>query len=172
MGTIRVYILARDLGVTSSDIIKKCHVEGKKLLAVKNHMSPLSAHVADTIRAWFEKIPNDVDDYICTIKFPFQVNTSFLKYSHSITIPTKYNSTLKKHVSSGHHEITPLISKCIAISGYVYHYDSRYRPYYQIKIPQKEYRAISKLYHLGQSIDVVLKIYKSSIKVYLKETKE
>jgi len=64
MGTIRVYILAKDLGVKSSDIIKKCHLEGEKLLAVKNHMSPLSAHVADTVRTWFEKMPNDVDDHI------------------------------------------------------------------------------------------------------------
>jgi translation initiation factor IF-2 len=47
-----VYILAKELGVKSTAIVKKCQDEG---LDVKNHMSTISAGLAATIREWFEK---------------------------------------------------------------------------------------------------------------------
>ena len=40
MATTRVYILANELGVKSSAIVKKCQDEG---LDVKNHMAAISA---------------------------------------------------------------------------------------------------------------------------------
>jgi len=55
VATTRVHILARELGVKSSAIIKKCQDEG---LDVKNHMAVLSAGLAATIREWFTEGEN------------------------------------------------------------------------------------------------------------------
>ena len=55
MATTRVYILARELGVKSSSIVKKCQDEG---LDIKNHMSVISAGLAATIREWFSEGEN------------------------------------------------------------------------------------------------------------------
>jgi len=55
LATTRVYILARELGVKSSAIVKKCQSEG---LDVKNHMAAISAGLAATIREWFSEGEN------------------------------------------------------------------------------------------------------------------
>ncbi len=55
MATTRVYILAKELGIKSTAIVKKCQDEG---LDVKNHMSVLSAGLAATIREWFSEGDN------------------------------------------------------------------------------------------------------------------
>ncbi len=52
MAATRVYILAKELGVKSTAIVKKCQNEG---LDVKNHMSWISAGLAATIREWFSE---------------------------------------------------------------------------------------------------------------------
>ena len=55
MAVTRVYILAKELGVKSSAIVKKCQDED---LDVKNHMSAISAGLAATIREWFSEGDN------------------------------------------------------------------------------------------------------------------
>ena len=55
MASTRVYILAKELGVKSSAIVKKCQDEG---LDVKNHMSVISAGLAATIHEWFSEGEN------------------------------------------------------------------------------------------------------------------
>ena len=55
MAATRVYILAKELGVKSTAIVKKCQDEG---LDVKNHMSTISAGLAATIREWFSEGEN------------------------------------------------------------------------------------------------------------------
>ncbi|MFB0525334.1 MAG: translation initiation factor IF-2, partial [Phycisphaerae bacterium] len=55
MAATRIYILARELGVKSTAIVKKCQDEG---LDVKNHMSAISAGLAATIREWFSEGEN------------------------------------------------------------------------------------------------------------------
>ena len=55
LAVTRVYILARELGVESTAIVKKCQDEG---LDVKNHMSSISAGLAATIREWFSEGEN------------------------------------------------------------------------------------------------------------------
>ena len=55
MATTRVYILAKELGVKSSAIVKKCQDED---LEIKNHMSVISAGLAATIREWFSEGEN------------------------------------------------------------------------------------------------------------------
>jgi len=55
MAATRVYILAKELGVKSSAIVKKCQDEG---LDVKNHMSAISAGLAATILEWFTEGEN------------------------------------------------------------------------------------------------------------------
>ncbi len=55
MAATRVYILARELGVKSTAIVKKCRDEG---LDVKNHMSAISAGLAATVREWFSEGEN------------------------------------------------------------------------------------------------------------------
>ena len=52
MATTRVYLLARELGVSSTAIMKKCQNEG---LDIKNHMAVISAGLAATIREWFSE---------------------------------------------------------------------------------------------------------------------
>ncbi len=49
--TIRVHNLARELGVSSKDIVDKCQAEG--IDAIKNHMSTVSVGLAATLREWF-----------------------------------------------------------------------------------------------------------------------
>ena len=66
MATTRVYILARELDIKSSAIVKKCHDEG---LDVKNHMSVISAGLAATIREWFSE-----GDNITTVETAEKVN--------------------------------------------------------------------------------------------------
>ncbi|MFC1765726.1 translation initiation factor IF-2 [Planctomycetota bacterium] len=55
MAATRIYILAKELGVKSSAVVKKCQDEG---LDVKNHMSAISAGLAATIREWFSEGEN------------------------------------------------------------------------------------------------------------------
>ena len=55
MAATRGYILAKELGIISSAIVKKCQDEG---LDVKNHMSAISAGLAATIREWFTEGEN------------------------------------------------------------------------------------------------------------------
>jgi len=47
---MRVFELARELGVTSKVVLTKCRAEG---LEIKNHMSTLSAGQEATVREWF-----------------------------------------------------------------------------------------------------------------------
>ena len=172
MGSTRVYILAKELGIRSCDILKKCDFEGKRLVAVKNHMSPISDDVAAAIRTWFGKRSDDLDGHICTIQFSFTVNKSFVNTStHPITIPTEHNSVLRRHIPSDHHEIALCISDYITVSGYIYYGVSSWGPYYQIKIPRQEYSTIPEHYQVGQLINVEVKISKSIIKVYLRRAK-
>ncbi len=62
MASTRVYLLAKELGIKSTAIVKKCQSEG---LDIKNHMSVLSvtfvwlsAGLAATIREWFSEGEN------------------------------------------------------------------------------------------------------------------
>lgn len=55
MASTRVYILAKELGVKSASIVKKCQDEG---LDIKNHMSVIKAGLAATIREWFSEGEN------------------------------------------------------------------------------------------------------------------
>ncbi len=48
----RVFELARQIGVTSKQILAKCRAEG---LDIKNHMTALSAGLEATIREWFSE---------------------------------------------------------------------------------------------------------------------
>jgi hypothetical protein len=55
LATTRVYILAKEIGVKSSAVVKKCQDEG---LDIKNHMSVISAGLAATIHEWFSEGEN------------------------------------------------------------------------------------------------------------------
>jgi translation initiation factor IF-2 len=56
LAATRVYILAKELGVKSTAIIKKCEDEG--LENINNHMATISAGLAATIREWFSEGEN------------------------------------------------------------------------------------------------------------------
>ena len=49
--TIRVFELARELSVTSKDVIAKCEAEG--IPNITNHMSTMSLGLGATVREWF-----------------------------------------------------------------------------------------------------------------------
>jgi len=57
-GTTRVHQIAKELGVASKDVVKKCEDEG--IPSVTNHMSTLSAGLAATIREWFASSASNV----------------------------------------------------------------------------------------------------------------
>lgn len=71
MASTRVYILAKELGVKSSAIVKKCQDED---LDVKNHMSTISAGLAATIREWFSEGEN-----VTSIEVTTKVNLQKVK---------------------------------------------------------------------------------------------
>jgi translation initiation factor IF-2 len=52
---IRVNQLAKELGVTSKDILDKCRAEGLGD-KVPNHMSVLSIGLSETVREWFSSV--------------------------------------------------------------------------------------------------------------------
>lgn len=167
MRQTKIYLLAIELGVKAAAIVKRCQFEGEKLLEIKNHMSPVPSDVAAKIREWCK------DGHICLIQFvfEFEITDKFLNAStHPITIIEHYNSLLKQHIKSKHHEIEVTTSKHTTVSGYIYYYERKSRLYYQIKIPQQQYNAIPEQYREGQLIDVEVKIYeKNGIKVSLRE---
>ena len=49
--TLRVHILAKELGVSSKDIIAKCVAED--IPDITNHMSAVSVGLSHTVREWF-----------------------------------------------------------------------------------------------------------------------
>jgi translation initiation factor IF-2 len=51
LASMKVYILAKELGVKSAAIVEKCQAEN--ITDVKTHMSVISAGLAATIREWF-----------------------------------------------------------------------------------------------------------------------
>ena len=50
--TTRVFQLAKELGVTSKDVVAKCKAED--IPNITNHMSAVSVGLAATIREWFD----------------------------------------------------------------------------------------------------------------------
>ncbi|MCA9295122.1 MAG: translation initiation factor IF-2 N-terminal domain-containing protein, partial [Phycisphaerales bacterium] len=50
--TVRVHNIAKELGVSSKDIVEKCQSEG--IPGVTNHMSTVKIGLAATIREWFD----------------------------------------------------------------------------------------------------------------------
>ena len=77
MATTRVYILAKELGVKSSAIVKKCQDED---LDVKNHMSVISAGLAATIREWFSEGEN-----ITTVETSDKVDLEKVRVKKKVT---------------------------------------------------------------------------------------
>jgi len=66
LAATRVYILAKELEVSSSAILKKCQDED---ISLKNHMSTISAGLAATIREWFSE-----GDNVTTVEISEKVN--------------------------------------------------------------------------------------------------
>jgi translation initiation factor IF-2 len=77
----RVYILAKELGVKSTAIVKKCQDEG---LDVKNHMSTISAGLAATIREWFSE-----GDNVTTVETSEKVDLEKVRLKKPRRKPTK-----------------------------------------------------------------------------------
>lgn len=50
---LRIFEIAKELGVDSKAIVAKCHAEGIPEATVKNHMSTVSVGLAASIRDWF-----------------------------------------------------------------------------------------------------------------------
>jgi len=87
LANTRVYILAKELSVKSTAIVKKCQDEG---LDVKNHMSTISAGLAATIREWFSEGEN-----VATIETSEKVDLKKVRVRKKATRTTK-KTTAKK----------------------------------------------------------------------------
>ena len=86
--TLRVHILAKELGVPSKAIIEKCHAEGIEL---KNHMAALSVGLAESIREWFS-----VGDDVTSIETAERVDVEEVR------------KTRRKPRKGEEHEISPV----------------------------------------------------------------
>ncbi|RMF77414.1 MAG: hypothetical protein D6744_11370, partial [Planctomycetota bacterium] len=64
--TLRVHMLAKELGVASKEIIAKCKAEGIEL---KNHMAAITIGLAESIREWFS-----AGDDVTTVEFAQKVD--------------------------------------------------------------------------------------------------
>ena len=56
--TMRVFQLAKELGVSSKDVVAKCKLED--IPGITNHMSAVSLGLAATIREWFSASESSV----------------------------------------------------------------------------------------------------------------
>jgi translation initiation factor IF-2 len=90
LAATRVYLLARDLGVKSSAIVKKCQDEG---LDVKNHMAAISAGLAATIREWFTE-----GDNVTTVETAGKVDLAEVRVKRPVR---------KKVLQEGEEPLTP-----------------------------------------------------------------
>ncbi len=54
----RVFEIAKDLGIDSKAVVKKCQAEGIPDSVIKNHMSTVSMGLEQTIREWFSEGAN------------------------------------------------------------------------------------------------------------------
>ena len=94
-----------------------------------------------------------------TVEFDFMINRSFLSApSHPITVLKKYNLPLARHIRSNRHEIALYGSNGKTLEAYIYHGVAGWGPYYQIRIPQREYKVIRGDYCLDQDIAIELKL--------------
>jgi ribosomal protein S8E len=99
LATTRVYLLARELGVKSSAIVKKCQDEG---LDVKNHMSAISAGLAATIKEWFSEGEN-----VTTIETSDRVDLSDVRRRTVVSAI----ETVVENTASGHYVRRNIITK-------------------------------------------------------------
>lgn len=88
MSSTRVYILAKELGVKSSAIVKKCQDEG---LDVKNHMSTISAGLAATLSEWFSE-----GDNVTTVETSEKVNLNKVRVKKKAKRKPAAKKTKKK----------------------------------------------------------------------------
>lgn len=105
-----------------------------------------------------------------TVEFNFMVNRSFLSApSHPITVLKKYNPQLARYIRSNRHEIALCASNGKTLKAYMYHGVAGWGPYYQIRIPQREYKVIGGDYYLDQDVAIELKLsHRVNIVVFLK----
>lgn len=61
MATLRIFQLAKELGVDSKAIVTKCQAEGIPEKVVKNHMSVVGAGLEASIRQWFDASTTPTD---------------------------------------------------------------------------------------------------------------
>ncbi len=88
LAATRVYILAKELGVKSTAIVKKCQDEG---LDVKNHMSTISAGLAATIQEWFSEGEN-----ITTVETSERVDLKKVRIKKKKKLKTIAKKAVKK----------------------------------------------------------------------------
>lgn len=105
-----------------------------------------------------------VIEHTKTIEFCFLINKSFLNApSHPITIPKRYHPQLARYVRPNRHKIAFCTSNGKAFGAYIYYGIAGWGPYYQIRIPQKEYRIIVGDYYLDQNTVIELRLTDSTI---------
>ena len=87
MASTRVYILAKELGVKSSAVVKKCQDEG---LDIKNHMSVISAGLAATVKEWFSEGEN-----ITTVETSEKVNLEKVRVKRKKKVKAEVSETVE-----------------------------------------------------------------------------
>lgn len=109
-----------------------------------------------------------------TVEFNFVINRSFLSApSHPITVLKRYNPQLGRYLLSHRHEIVLCASNCKTLNAYIYYGVAGWGPYYQIRIPGRQYKVIGGDYYLDQDIEIELKLSgRGNITVFLKSPEE
>ena len=109
-----------------------------------------------------------------TVEFNFVINRSFLSaHAHPITVLKRYNPQLGRYIRFHRHEIALFASNGKTLNAYIYYGVAGWGPYYQIRIPGREYKVIGGDYYLDQDIEIELKLSgRGNISVFLKSPDE
>ncbi len=104
MANTRVYILAKELGVKSTAIVKKCRDEG---LDVKNHMSTISAGLAATIHEWFSE-----GEHITTVETADKVDLKKVRVKRA----KKKTKAKKEELPEPHQDVTAVADQTFPVA--------------------------------------------------------
>ncbi len=112
------------------------------------------------------QIEGKLDFVGASFRFSFTVNPSFIKKPHALTVLKKHYGILNKYLASNHVEASFSVGNKQA-PGYMYRSRAGYGVFYQLVVRDREFKKIEDAFHLGQKIEVDMRVYASGVKVHL-----
>ena len=107
--TLRVHTLAKDLGVSSKDIIAKCKAED--IPDITNHMSAVSVGLSHTIREWFSDAGGDSPSTAVENAAPVDVAAVRKKAKKTVSKKAVAKKAVSKKVAKKDDDAMPAIAE-------------------------------------------------------------